>query len=55
MKFNKQRLKEILTQKKVSQRELARRINVKQASVREWMHEGEPSLERSARFARSST
>lgn len=46
MKFNKERLKEILTQKKVSQRELARRMNIKQASVWEWLHEGEPSLER---------
>lgn len=46
MSFNRERLKEILTQKKVSQRQLALRIGVAPQSVWEWLHEGEPSLEK---------
>lgn len=41
-----ERLKEKLKQKKVSQRELARRIGVAPQSVWEWMNEGYPSVER---------
>lgn len=46
MKFNQERLKETLTQKKVSQHKLAKMLDVTQAAVWEWLNKGEPSLER---------
>ena len=46
MKIFHERLKEILAQKKVSQRGLAKKLNVTQQTVNGWANKDIPTLER---------